>query len=144
MKKEELQNVIDKLENACPNEKAYFGIFMYGGDPTESYIKANKEGLELFALEILKVAQDSEKLLKSDKDTSVFPEGFKEDWIDNESSTFIQYVELTNEIRANVEEPYSETWNDLAMKFGCIGGILIAIISFIVGFVTVLKWLFEK
>ena len=67
MNKEELQNIIDKLESENRKEKAYFGIFEYGSGPDESYIKADKQGLELFALEILKAARDSEELLNNNK-----------------------------------------------------------------------------
>ncbi|WP_200975400.1 hypothetical protein [Echinicola sp. 20G] len=141
MNKKNLQNIIDKLEKEDRKEKAYFGIFEYGGGPDESFIKASKEGLELFALEILKAARDSEELLKSEKEESVFPLGFDEDWIDDDCSTYIQYVEPIDVIRTNVkQEPYMETWKDKTMKFGCISAILIAIISAIVGIVTIVKW----
>lgn len=140
--KEELQNIIDKLENENRKENAYFGIFEYGGGPDESYIKANKQGLELFALEILKAARDTEELLNNDKEESIFPLGFDEDWIDNDCSTYIQYVEPTDETRANVkQESYVETWKDKTMKFGCISAILMAIASAIVGIVTIVKWI---
>ena len=143
MNKEELQNIIDKLESENPKEKAYFGIFEYGGGPDESFIKANKQGLELFALEILKAARDTEELLNDDKGESVFPLGFDEDWIDDDCSTYIQYIEPTNEIRTITKrEPYVETWTDKTMKFGCISTILIAIVSAIVGIVTIVKWFF--
>ncbi|MFY0675494.1 MAG: hypothetical protein JXQ87_19010 [Bacteroidia bacterium] len=142
MNKEELQNIIDELEKEDRKQKAYFGIFEYGGGPDESYIKANKQGLELFALEILKAARNSEELLKSEKEESVFPLGFDEDWIDDDCSTYIQYVEPTNEIRTNVkQESYVETWKDKTMKFGCISVILISIISAVVGIVTIIKWI---
>ena len=142
MNKEDLQNIIDKLEKEDRKEKAYFGIFEYGGGPDESFIKANKQGLELFAIELLKAARDTEGLLKNETEKSVFPLGFDEDWVDDDCSTYIQYVEPTNEIRTNVkQEPYVETWTDKTMKFGCISAILIAIISAIVGIVTIIKWI---
>ena len=142
MNKEELQNIIDEFDKEDRKQKAYFGIFEYGGAPDESYIKANKQGLELFALEILKAARDSEELLKSEREESVFPLGFDEDWIDDDCSTYIQYVEPTNEIRTNVKQVSNvETWKDKTMKFGCISAILIAIISAVVGIVTIIKWI---
>lgn len=56
MEKDELQQIIDRLEATHSKDDAYFGIFEYGGDPDESFIKANKQGLGLFAAELLKAA----------------------------------------------------------------------------------------
>lgn len=67
MDKTELQKIIDTLEKNQSTEDAYFGIFQYGGAPDESYIKANKEGLELFSLELLKAAKVSENFKKKMK-----------------------------------------------------------------------------
>tara|TARA_R110002074_G_scaffold206358_1_gene374858 strand:- start:936 stop:1250 length:315 start_codon:yes stop_codon:yes gene_type:complete len=41
----------------------------------------------------------------------------------------------------NIRNAGLETWTDKTMKFGCISAILIAIISAIVGIVTIIKWI---
>lgn len=142
MNKNDLQDIIDKLQKEDRKEKAYFGIFEYGSRSSESYIKSNKQGLELFALELLKAARDTEELLKNETEKSIFPLGFDEDWVDNNCSTYIQYIEPTKEIRTNVKQvPYVETWKDKTMKYGCICAFLMVIISVIVGIMTIVRWI---
>ena len=63
MTNEKLQNIIAQFDEKELKEKALFGILQYGGGPDESFIKANKEGLELFALELLKSASETENIL---------------------------------------------------------------------------------
>jgi len=141
--KDQLQQIIDQIENEDLKSEAYLGIFEYGGGPDESYIKANKQGLQLFALELLKAARDSDDLLNNENEQSIFTLGFDEIWVDDESTTFIQYVEPTKEIRERVKsEPYKETWQDKVARFGCIIAILLAVLSGIVGAVTMIKWIF--
>ncbi|WP_215226688.1 hypothetical protein [Echinicola shivajiensis] len=143
MKKGELQNIIDQLESENLETEAYLGIFEYRGGPDESFIKANKEGLEYFALELLKAARDTDDMLKAENERSVFPLSFDKDWIDKDSTTFLRYVEPTREIKRNVKSaPFEETWKDKVIKIGCIGGMLMVIISGIVGIVTIIKWIF--
>jgi hypothetical protein len=92
LKKEELQKIIDQFNEDELKRKGVFGISQYGGGSDESFIRANKEGLELFALELLKSARDTENLL-SDPEQNIIPFNYYEDWVDENSDTFIQYVE---------------------------------------------------
>ena len=49
LEKEELEKIIAQLEKCNAADGAYFAINRYGGGPEESYINANRTGLELFA-----------------------------------------------------------------------------------------------
>ncbi|TAJ12589.1 hypothetical protein DMA11_12325 [Marinilabiliaceae bacterium JC017] len=141
MEKEELQNIINLLETGNSKDDAYFGIFEYGGGSDESYIKANKQGLELFAADLLKASRDSEEIVL-DNERDIYSLDYGEEWIDDESGTFIQYVELIIEKRKKEKKkPYKETWKDDAAKIGCIGGVLIIAISIVVGLITMISWL---
>ena len=141
MDSKELQNIINQLETDNLKDNAYFGIFEYGGGPDESFIRANQQGLRYFAIELLKAARDRENYDKRKSDKEVFNLGIDEDWIDNNSKTFIHYVETTNEIRKNVKVESSKvSWKDQIMKFGCLTAILIAVISIIVGIITIINW----
>ena len=51
--KEELQKIIDQFDEDELKRQGIFGISQYGGGSDESFIRANKKGLELFALQLL-------------------------------------------------------------------------------------------
>ncbi|QHT67107.1 hypothetical protein GXP67_10820 [Rhodocytophaga rosea] len=44
----EIREFLDYLKRKDNKQKAYFGIFQYGGGLDESFIKANKEGILQF------------------------------------------------------------------------------------------------
>jgi len=142
LKKEELQKIIDQFDEDELKRKAIFGISQYGGGSDESFIRANKEGLELFALELLKSARDTENLL-SDPEKNIIPFNYYEDWVDENSDTFIQYVEqIANKQKIKPKSEHKLTFVDKLMPFGCGIIAITLIISIVVGLVTVFKWLF--
>ena len=136
MKDEELQDIIDKIESANLKEEAYFGIFQYGGGADESFIKANRQGLELFALELLKASKEKEKNTYSlDED---------EQWIDIDSDTQIDYIKLSNENRIKTkQEKYNETWKDKIIKPVMMIVMLFLLASLLIGIGTIFKWIFK-
>ena len=139
MSKDELQKIIDQLESGNSKDEAYFAIFQYGGGPDESFVKANKQGLELFAAEILKASRDADEIV-GDKEKNIIPLDYEEEWI--EGDTFVQYIEPTLEKRKKAKhEPRKETWKDKGIKFGCFAGLIIAIVSVIVGLITMVTWI---
>ena len=76
MEKEELNKIIKKIENENPKEKAFFGIHSTeNGD--EVYIKANKSGLELFAVELLKASRKSNEIIEN-SEKNVIPLNLEE------------------------------------------------------------------
>ncbi|WP_207435398.1 hypothetical protein [Sabulibacter ruber] len=141
MEKEDLQRIIHQLEASNSKEEAHFGIYSVQGHD-ESFIHANKQGLELFAVGLLKASLITEEtILENPK--AVIPLNYGEDWIDEESHTLIQYIEPSIEKRnRTVPEPAKETWSDKAMKVGCISGLVFALVSGVVGLVTIVRWIF--
>jgi hypothetical protein len=77
LNKDELKAIIDQLETANSKDEAYFGIFQYGGGPDESFIKANKQGLELFAAAILRASRDADEIVV-DKENNSIPLSYEE------------------------------------------------------------------
>ena len=73
---EEHDKIIEQLRRYIREDDATFGIFQYGGGADESYIKADKQGLRLFALELLMAAQKSNEILH-DKEKSIIPIDFE-------------------------------------------------------------------
>lgn len=88
---EELQKIIHLFEEDELKRLGIFGILQYGGGSDESYIRANKEGLQLFALELLKSVGSIEKTLAG-TEKNIIPLNYDEDWVDESSDTIIQYV----------------------------------------------------
>ena len=141
MTDEELKKLITELENRNEKDKAYFGFYQYGGGPDESYIKANKKGLELYAAELLKAGIESENLeFNENKIASV---GLDIDWIDEDGEFFFDYVELTNKEKEPKKKfpEYEETWKDKIFKVGCIGIGILLVGLILIGIITVITWI---
>lgn len=137
--KEELQKIIDRFDQDELKRLGIFGISQYGGGPDESFIKANKEGLVLFALELLKAGINSEPKLFGQEKQVIVNFDYDDEWIDENSDTFIHYIELIEDR----EKPKSKSIHmEKAMAVGCFIGAIIALISLFVGVITILNWLF--
>ena len=136
----EIRNLIENLRSPKNYDEAYIGYFQYGGGPTEGFIRANRQGLELHAAELLEASLETENLLGDErKDTFGLDEGIS----DKESDFFFDYVQLTDMVRNQIN-PYEydeETFQDKVIKIGCIGLGLIIIGLTVVGLVKVIDWL---
>ncbi len=140
--KEELEKIIDQFDEDELKRQGIFGISQYGGGSDESFIRANKEGLELFALELLKSAREIENVL-SDPEKNIIPFDYDEDWVDENSDTFIQYIEpIADKQKLKPKSEYKSTFVDKLMPFGCGLIAIILVISVVVGLVTVFNWIF--
>ena len=140
--KEELQKIIDQFDEDELKQQAIFGIYQCGGGSDESFVRANKEGLELFALQLLKSAKDTEAILL-DKEKSIITFNYDEDWVDENSDTFIQYVEpIADKQQLKSMSEYKSTFADKLIPYGCGLVLIILVLSVVVGFVTILDWLF--
>ena|SRR5690606_29459742 len=141
--KEELQKIIDQFDEEELKRLGIFGILQYGGGADESFIRANKEGLELFALELLKAARDTETTLADSEKKVIANFDHDEDWIDKNSDTFITYIEpIADKQKSNPEPEYQSTFADKLIPFGC-GLIAIFLVTiFLSGLFTIIKWLF--
>ena len=137
MTNEELNDLIAKLESETSMEKAIFEIRKI--DVEESFVKANKEGLQIFALELLKASAQAEQA------------AMKNQLIHFENLELLEngdicpyYIEPTLEIRqTRIPEPLrKETWKDKLTTGGCVTVLLILITATIVGLISILKWAF--
>ena len=124
---EALEKIINEFDKEELKKQAIFGLYTYGGVTEESFIKANKEGLELFALELLTSAKNSENLLKNDKDKTISLENCEE-WIDQDSTIYLNYIEvIEGERKKIINDEDKSTILDMFMPYGC-GFILIVLI----------------
>ena len=138
LENEELNNIIEQLENNASKENASFGLFYRDGED-DMHLKANKDGFELFAAELLKASRDSEKIINN-AEKKYIDFGFKEKWIEGE---LIAYIKPISENRNDIKEEkvYSKTFKDYALQYGCFTIIGIIILSLIIGIYTIVNWL---
>jgi hypothetical protein len=137
LEREELNRLIEKIENENPKDKAFFGIHsMDEGD--ESYIKANKFGLELYAIELLKASSKINETFEF-KDKEIISFDTKEKWITG--NIWVGHIELKSEDRIDLKvETYKRSWKDKFMNIGCFIFIGLVIIIFIAGLFSVINW----
>jgi|SRR5690606_6205317 len=140
MTKEELQKIIDSFDEETLKKQAAFGVSQYGGGSDESFIRANKQGLELFALELLKSARDTEMILLS-KEKNIIPLNYDENWIDENSDTFIQYIEPIADNQKLSTEPKNKITNKI-IALGFQLGFIFLLVSILVGIGTIIGWIF--
>jgi len=139
--KEELQKIIDQFDEEKLKKEGIFGILHADSDYYESYVRANQEGLELFAIELLKAARDTADAL-AESERSVIPLRHEEAWIDDRSNSVIQYVEpIAYKQGTEPEMDYKESLFDKLVPYGCGLIMIILAIAAIVGLVTIYKWL---
>lgn len=137
-----IQSIIEELEQQASKEKASFGIFQYGGGSDESYIKANKDGLILFALELLKGANQAEKILK-DKEKTIIPIPYEEKWHDDESDISVQYIQPTNDrLVERQETQITPKFNNNLLGVGCLFVLALLVVSIVIGLWSIIQWVF--
>ena len=141
--KEDLQKIIDQFDEAQLKREGIFGISQYDEGTDDSYIRANKEGLELFALELLKVVRDTDTTLSDTEKTIIIPFDYDENWIDENSDIFIQHIELiTSKQKSKPKSEHKSSLADKLMPYGCGLALLLLLVSAIIGLWTLYTWLF--
>ena len=144
LSQEALQKIMNQFDAAELEQRSIFGISQYGGGPDESFIEANEEGLQLFALELLKSSSAMAAALADKRNT--LPFHYEGDWIDEDSTTFIRYIryiERAPEARKRVPQKESRnTFREKLASYG-LGMILIFLaLSTLIGMGTICLWLF--
>ncbi|TBV25164.1 hypothetical protein DMZ43_12700 [Meridianimaribacter sp. CL38] len=137
-----IHTIINQLKEGNSKEKAYLGFFQYGRDIDESCIKANKEGLLLYASYLLEAGLEINKRSFDKNKIETF--ALSPDFISENTDFDFHYIELLNKPRLEIESisEYKESWKDKLVGY-VIGGFLISlIVLIIIGFITILKWIF--
>lgn len=136
-----LQNITEKLENLISKDTATFGIFRHGGDSDESYIEANKQGLLIFATQLLKAANSFDDLA-IDINKQKIPLEFEGNWIDDRSDTLIQYIKPITERQTYNKANDEKTFFDNLIPIGCFAFAFFILIALLIGLWTFYKWIF--
>lgn len=135
MTRPKIQEIADLLVQASNPETAYFGFDEYGGDASDEwFVKANKDGLQLFAAELLftTIDVDEHNIRVPDQ------EGV---WFDN-SLLQIDYIELVERKREAIkkETPKSEA-SESIFTIGCLLLIFFSLVCMVVGLIAIIRWL---
>ncbi|WP_298952038.1 hypothetical protein [uncultured Nonlabens sp.] len=134
MEEEELKKIVQDLRTHNLEKDAFFGFIQYGGGPDESCIKANKEGIRLYAAELLAAS------VKIPEKNSI---GLQTEWTYDNGDFFFDYIEISEKIENQEEQEARKNnwWLNKLFTVGCISVIAALIIFIIVGGYTVLNWL---
>ena len=95
MTNSEIQEFISSIHQRNSIDQAYIGFFQYGGGPDESFIKANRQGLELYAAQLLSAGIEIDKRLFEKGTVETF--GVNSDIVSDETEIDIHYIELKRE-----------------------------------------------
>jgi hypothetical protein len=140
MHAEDYDKLIEQLRSTINTEEATFGIFQYGGGTDECCIKANKEGLQLYALELLMAAQKTEEGFE-DPEKQIIPISYQENWIDGDSDVLLQYIDPAQKRAGTAIVEQKSTLHDKLVSGGCFLLFVFIVLSVLVGAVNIIKWI---
>lgn len=134
MEKDQLEEIIKVLEENNSKEQAYFEVSYTDGEEYGTHIKANNSGIQLFASELLKISLNSEEIINTKERITYFED--TENWL--KGLALFGYIKIISEKpEENKEEEIEVNWKDKIFKWGCYTTIILVIIIFIVGLVSI-------
>ncbi len=140
MNTKELNYFIRSIQNQVSKDEAYIGFYYQDQDEYTSYIKANREGLLLFANQLLQASLEFDD--DSFKENTDFDISYE---VDMTHSAFnFSHIELLNKPKSKLEKPkeYKQTFKDQMGCFIAIAIGLFALVCLLVGVYTVISSLF--
>lgn len=136
MDNQKIQELINQFDTEKLKENAYFGIF----DEAEySYIKANKEGLLQYAMNLIVASKNIDSITNDSKDKTIPFERFA-DWIDEDSPIVIDYIEKFDGKRKKVIEDTKPNFFEKLIPIGCFLLFIIFGVAFFVGLGEIISW----
>lgn len=142
MTNEEIKTFVDTLITDTTKEEAVFGIYQYGGGPDESCVKANKAGLQMFAVEMLQASINSQSII-DDKEKNIITLDYNAEWIAEDGDIYLQYIEPLKGTRKKAMPPTQTSyWKNELIKYGLAFVFLLIVACIITGIVTIVKTIF--
>ncbi|WP_270087101.1 hypothetical protein [Sphingobacterium sp. SYP-B4668] len=143
MKKITLDSLKESLEIDEASKVGRYGIFIDSSDSRDEkyFIKGNREGLNLFAYQLLCAANDLANQEKENSYERVELHPRESVWIYKHSDIHIEFIESPQLSITENLEPVKETWKDWVGKIGCLVLVGFLIISLIIGIITVFSYL---
>lgn len=127
--KNEMDDIASRLKESVNYDNAYFGIVE--DVPHEYCIKANEDGLKLFAAELLASTNNDKENIRG-----LTPEELP--WFDDHIE--LQFIELTGKSRAELIKPVQKTpSNEWLTKLGMWAGLILLIYFIITGIIFTIQ-----
>jgi|GEM_PF-3921210 len=124
MNEERIREMIGILQEKNPGEDAYLAFY-------ENCIKANRSGLERYALELLKAS------MEAGGNTHTERLRIDADWISRDTDYLFPYIEFDNPTEPVPEDDsLKDTISKVSYIVICITGLTI----FGIGFMTIINW----
>jgi len=143
MNKETLNSLKETLALDSAIDIGRFGIFYDSSESREDkyFIKANKEGLKMFAYQLLCASKDLEDQEKDNafEKIALIPDGSA--WIDKDSEIRLFHVESPQLSKDLVPTTTKETWKDRFSEIGCTLIVIFLFISLLVGIDAIFTYL---
>jgi hypothetical protein len=132
-----IQSLITELDEAIPREGAVVRIEYYGGGPDECYAVANRRGYLRLGIEFLRAAYAPERDATSRQ--LAVDLGYV---LDPDSEVDIDWLERKEDLQAGVStSSRAYTWQRRVVPLVVVTFLGLFLISAVVGFVTLLRWL---
>ncbi|GAA4338801.1 hypothetical protein [Flaviaesturariibacter amylovorans] len=138
MNRDSLQDIIQQLRPADGGDSARLE-FYFAQEPN-GFIRANQEGLRLFARELLQASLTLD--YQSPSDNAQIP--LTGSTLASSGEFRPYYLEQWQEPVASHEEPARPQpfWKQQLVKYGVWLGVLVFLFSAVIGFITFLRWIF--
>ena len=136
MENKDLQIIINQLRQDNAGDRAHIGFQEFDKESSgENVIKANKEGLQLFAAELLTASMIAPTSQEVQQRFTLNPD------LQYSSEIIFKYIALTPESRealTTIKEAASEKSNIFSR--GCIVFLIVVAVLVVLGLVTVVRW----
>ncbi|MDR2275832.1 MAG: hypothetical protein LBF27_33300 [Sphingobacterium sp.] len=137
MNNELLESLKSKLALEASLDNGQFAIYSDYRERDDVYfIKANKEGLKLFAYQLLCAAKD----LEDQEQKQVFQKIILDEtpWVLKDSEIVLKHIEDPSMINVSETEITQSSWKDRSVTIGCFIVLAFLLISLVVGVYTII------
>lgn len=128
-----LRAVIQQLKETNLKENAYLGLFYNNNQFESCYIKANKEGLELYAAKLLEASLDIDDGLIDGRKKDIF--NLPSKCFSKDSDIQISFIELKEKDKAkiaSIKKKHNTHWKDILIDYIVISCLIFALVLIII------------
>ena len=138
----EIQELIARLEKNISEEASIFKILQYADEPEKSFIKANRQGILLFANQLLRAARDAEDETSSSSENIIVID-FDAERVGKPSLKFSESIpSITNPTKDDNHTNYRAFFSHKLFQGGCVVVMIILFIAVLIGIWTIGRWIF--
>ena len=137
-----IEDIISDLKQNNKKEESIFGFYHQDGDEYNTSIKANKQGIKLFAVELLKASIEIEN--RNFENGEIEYLEIDIDWTDSNADFYFNSLEITQKVKTEKDEvfpKYEESWKDKLYGKLIFVIIILLILMLIIGIITTINWI---